>query len=101
MQNKAGIHGIYVASEDIVAREIEGELIIVPLVSGIADMEEELFTLNDTGRQIWRRLDGKRRLGDIVKELSTEYDAPRAQIVKETIGLIDELLRRRILVEIS
>jgi len=36
---------IYLPSEKIVAREIEGELIIVPLVSGVGDMEDELFTL--------------------------------------------------------
>ena len=43
---------IYSPSEDIVAREIEGELIIVPLVAGIGDMEDELFTMNDTGKAI-------------------------------------------------
>ena len=36
-------------SEDVVAREIEGEIVIVPLASGIGDMEDELFTLNETG----------------------------------------------------
>jgi hypothetical protein len=43
---------IYEPSEDIVARVIEGELIIVPLVAGIGDLEDELFTLNETGRAI-------------------------------------------------
>ena len=41
--------GVYAPSEDIVAREIEGEIIIVPLVAGIGDMEDELYTLNETG----------------------------------------------------
>ena len=27
-----------------------GGIIIVPLVAGIGDMEDELFTLNDTGK---------------------------------------------------
>lgn len=100
MQKEVGVDRIYVSSEDIVAREIEGELIIVPLVSGIADMEEELFTLNETGREIWRRLDGKRKLEDIVKELSTEYNIPPVQIAKDTVGLVEELVRRGILVEV-
>ena len=38
-------------SDDVAAREIEGETIIVPRVAGIGDMEE-LFTLNDTGKAI-------------------------------------------------
>ena len=54
---------VYAPSEDVVAREIEGELIIVPLVAGIGDMEDELYTLNETGRAIWDRLDGKTQPG--------------------------------------
>ena len=36
-------------SEDVVAREIEGEFIIVPLAAGIGDMEDELYSLNESG----------------------------------------------------
>ena len=50
-------------SEDIVAREIEGEIIIVPLVAGIGDADDELYTLNETGQAIWQKLDGQRTLG--------------------------------------
>ena len=49
----AELNNTYIPSDKIVSREIEGELIIVPLVAGIADMEDELFTLNETGREIW------------------------------------------------
>ena len=31
------------------------------LVAGIGDMEDELFTLNETGKAIRERLDGHRR----------------------------------------
>ena len=49
---KGRLDAVYTPSEDIVAREIEGEIIIVPLVAGIGDMEDELYTLNDTGKAI-------------------------------------------------
>ena len=49
---------VCIPSEDVVARIIEGELIIVPLVSGIGDMDDELYSMNGTGRAIWSRLDG-------------------------------------------
>ena len=62
---------IYVPSEDIVAREIEGEVIIVPLVAGIGDMDDELYTLNETGQAIWRLLDGRKNLGTVAAELTT------------------------------
>ncbi len=92
---------IYIPSEDIVAREIEGELIIVPLAAGIGDMEDELYTLNDTGRAIWARLDGHTSLGEIAAALAAEYDAPPGEIERDVLGLVQELARRRMLVEVD
>jgi hypothetical protein len=85
-------------SADVVARDIEGELIIVPLVAGIGDMEDELYTLNETGRAVWDRLDGRRPLGQIVEELAGEYDASEEVLRVDVLGLVDELLKRKILV---
>ena len=101
METKIELDVAYIPSEDIVAREIEGELIIVPLVSGIGDMEDELFTLNDTGRAIWNRLDGQKSLRDIVEELSTNYEDSGGEIEKDVIGLMGELLKRRMVVAVS
>ena len=92
---------IYLPSDKIVAREIEGELIIVPLVSGIGDMEDELFTLNDTGKEIWKRLDGKKSLKTIIEELTAEFEAPKEEIEKDVLGLTQELIKRQMLTEAS
>jgi hypothetical protein len=89
---------IYMPSDKIVAREIEGELIIVPLVSGIGDMEDELFTLNETGRAIWGKLDGKKSLQIVVDELCAEFEAPKEEIEKDVLGLTEELIKRQMLV---
>ena len=88
---------VYIPSDEIVAREIEGELIIVPLAAGIGDMDDELFSLNETGREIWSRLDGRRSLADIALVLAQAYDAPVAEIEQDVRGLVAELLKRRIL----
>jgi hypothetical protein len=85
-------------SEDVVAREIDGELIIVPIASGIGDMEDELYTLNETGRAIWRRLDGTASLGRIAADLADEYSAPIADIERDVLGLAVELVRRKMLI---
>lgn len=99
MKKKPDMGAIYVPSEDVVAREIEEEIIIVPLTAGIADMEDELYTLNETGKAIWRRLDGKKSLAEIVSELSTEYEAAPEEIEKDVAGLAEELLDRKIIIE--
>jgi len=98
MEAKVSLDGLYKVSEDVVARTIEDELIIVPLVAGIGDLEDELFTLNETGKAIWDRLDGKKTLRDILRELSAEFEAPAGEIEQDLIGLVEELVKRRILI---
>jgi hypothetical protein len=93
------LNGVYIPSEDIVAREIEGELIIVPLTAGFGDMEDELYTFNETGRAIWRLLDGERDLNHVVQTLAEEFNAPVGEIQEDVIGLVTELVNRRMLVE--
>ncbi len=88
----------YVPSEDVVARVIEDELIIVPLVAGIGDMDDELYTLNETGKAVWSRLDGEKSLRAVVEELATEFSAPPGEIEKDVLGLITELARRKMVV---
>jgi hypothetical protein len=93
--------GIYAPSDDIVAREVEGELIIIPLAAGIGDLEDELFTFNETGRAIWERLDGRSSLAQIAQELAVVFEAPAAEIEQDVCGLAEELLKRRIVVEVK
>jgi hypothetical protein len=95
------MEAVYVPSDDVVSREIEGELVIVPLVAGIGDLEDELFTMNETGKAIWDRLDGATSLEQAVAALAQEYDAPPGEIERDVRGLVEELVRRRMLVEVA
>ena len=97
MREKIDLAAVYFPSEDIVAREIEGEVIIVPLTSGLADMEDDLYTLNETGRAIWKLLDGRNKGKDIVESLSKEYSAGAGDIEEDVVGLLSELLKRKII----
>ena len=92
------LEDVYKPSDDIVAREIEGEIIIVPLVAGIGDMEDELFTLNDTGKAIWDQLDGQRSLADVVAALKAEFEVEDGVLERDVLGLVGELVERRMLV---
>jgi len=95
------LDGIYTVSDNIVAREIEGEIIIVPLVSGIGDLEDELFTLNETARVMWDKLDGNKSLRLVIDELAEDYEASKADIKEDVLGLVGELVKRRILIEVE
>lgn len=84
---------IYVRSEDVVAREIEEEFLLVPIASGIGDMEDALYTLNETGREIWNRLEEGKTVDQLVDELCGEFDAERSVIEEDVCGLLAELAR--------
>lgn len=92
---------VYSISDDIVAREIEDELIIVPLVAGIGNLEDELFTLNETGKAIWRQLDGKKSLEVIVANLAQEYSAQPHEIEQDVVGIVGELANRGMVIEVA
>jgi hypothetical protein len=89
----------YIASEDVVARDVDGELLIVPIVAGIGDIDGVIFTLNETGRAIWDRLDGNRTLRQIAASLASEYDAPTSLIEADVLGLAEELIKRRMIIQ--
>jgi hypothetical protein len=99
MTGKIDLGRAYRPSDDVVVREIEGEIVIVPLVSGIGDLEDELLTLNETGRAIWSRLDGTRPLAAIVAELQAEYEDAPGALPEDVAGFLQELLDRGMIVE--
>lgn len=98
METKVELDQAYIPSEEVVARVIEGEMIIVPLTAGIGDMEDELFSLNETGRAVWDRLNGRDSLQTIIADLDREYEAQPNQIEQDVLGLMGELARRKMVV---
>ena len=90
---------IFSHSSDVVSREIDGALIIVPLTAGVGDMEDDLFSMNETGTGIWNMLDGTITIGEVISTLTDQYQADPGEIEQDVIGIVEELLKRRMLVE--
>lgn len=101
MQIKTNLNSIYAPSENVVARDIQGEFIIIPITSGIGDLEDEIFSLNETGRAIWSKLDGKSKLKDVTAQLSSEFEGSPKKIEQDALGVTEELLKRKMLVEVK
>jgi hypothetical protein len=101
MKKNVSLDGVYITSNDLVVREIEDEIIIIPFAPDGDDKENSPYTLNSTGKEIWQRLDGNKRLKDIVKELISEFKSPAGEIEKDVIVLIEELLQKNLLREVG
>jgi len=99
MKPEVSLNNIYKPSEDVVAREVAGEFIIIPVASGVGDAEDEIFSLNEPGKSIWDKLSADKSLRDVALELSKEFEAPLEQIEKDCAGLIQELLKRKMVVD--
>ena len=80
----------YQRSPDVVAREILGEMILVPIRQDVGDMES-IFTLNDTAAYIWSQLDGERTLGEIRDLVASEYKVSAEQAQADLLDLVSQL----------
>jgi hypothetical protein len=78
-------------SPDVVFRELDGEAVLLDLVTGT------YFGLNAVGTRIWQLLDAGREQADIVNVLAGEYDAAPPTIAADVERLIAELKARRLI----
>jgi hypothetical protein len=97
METQVTANTICMPSEDVVAREIEGDMIIVPLVAGIGDADDELYTLNETGKAIWKKFDGQKSLEQISAEMTEQFSASPDEIKEDVLGFVAEMVKKRIL----
>jgi hypothetical protein len=83
----------YERDPSVVAREIAGEQLLVPIRKQAADMAA-IYVLNETGARIWALMDGHRSLSDVSDILAQEYDVQpemaRADVA-ELVGRLQEL----------
>lgn len=92
------LNAVCLPSEEVAAREIDGEVIIVPLFSGPGGEDEEFYALNDTARSIWLKLDGRRTLSEVASLVAEEFDVPISELRDDLIGFIAEMTGRRLLI---
>lgn len=90
---------IFAPSSKIISREIMGEIVIVPIESGVADFSDAMFSFNETGALAWKCIEEKKSLGQICTAIAEEYDADSTRIEQGIYALITELLEKGIIEE--
>ncbi len=76
--------------DNFVAKEVAGELILVPLKDEVASMDE-LFTLNDVGLDIWNEINASADLESIVQSLILRYDVEESVLKQDVASFIKNL----------
>jgi hypothetical protein len=88
-------HTRYVRNRDVVSRQIEGELVIVPIRRGVGDLNS-LYTLNPVGSVLWDFLTEGHTLPEMVQRVCDEFEVTSNQAqsdIQEFLGsLVEEKL---------
>ena len=63
----------FVRADNVVARVIAGETLVVPVRRGVADLAS-LFSFNGVGSTIWEALEKPRTLDELVTTVADAYD---------------------------
>lgn len=99
--NMIDLEDVYIPSDEVVARNIEGELIIVPIQKGVVDFEDALYSLNETGKRVWSMFLAGIRVREICGSLIEEYDAPFETIRNDVFDLIGTLYEMGIIKKVK
>ena len=82
---------IYKKVDNLLEREIAGEVIIVESLTGMCHV------LNETGSLIWKKLDEK-SYDQITDEVMKQFsDATKIQIKNDVIDFLNELLEKNLI----
>ncbi len=99
MTSHLTLSSVCVPAKGVVSREAEGEVVVLAPVVGIGDGVEDLFTLNGTGRIVWRALDGTATLGTVAAALAGQSGISLAEAEADVLGFARALMERGILRE--
>ncbi|HUL32459.1 MAG TPA: PqqD family protein [Candidatus Eisenbacteria bacterium] len=81
----------FVRNQDVVARQIEGEFIIVPVRRGVGDMNS-LYTLNPVGSALWEFMAQEHSLPEMVQRVCDEFDVTASQAQSDIQSFLDSML---------
>jgi len=89
---------VYRKKDDVVSREIAEETILVPVRGRLADMQK-IFSLNPTAEFVWKNLDGKKKLVDILNALIDRFDVAKDEAEKDISDFVNELMNADLIEE--
>jgi hypothetical protein len=81
---------VFKKSKDVVTRDIEGQVIIMPLCKSLNELKC-VYTLNKGAALVWELINGKNSLADIKKALLNKFHVNEDVVNKQLVELIKDL----------
>jgi coenzyme PQQ synthesis protein D (PqqD) len=85
----------FVADANLVVRRIGNETILVPITTGVGDLDS-IYTLSDVASRVWGLLGTPVSLDHIVSAICAEYEVTSAVVAKDVSELLATLMSRNL-----
>lgn len=90
----------FIRNQDVVARQIEGEVIIVPIRRGVGDMNS-LYTLNSVGSVLWEFMAQEHSLTEMVARVCDEFEVTTSQANNDIQAFLDSMLEEKLIQSVA
>jgi Coenzyme PQQ synthesis protein D (PqqD) len=86
----------FIRNHEVVSRQIEGELVIVPIRRGVGDLNS-LYTLNPVGSALWEFMNEGHTLSEMVSRVCDEFEVTSAQAQSDILEFLDSMLEEKLI----
>jgi len=99
-KDAGSLKGIFRKLGEIVARDIAGETILVPVRGNLADMQR-IFSLSPVAAFLWEQIDGRQDLEVILSKVIEDFEVEREDATSDLLEFITELLESGLIEEVG
>lgn len=82
---------VFKISENILFTELDDEVCL------FCNSRAEYLNLNNTGSHVWKLIEKKFNLSEIIENLLREYEIPQEKCISEVNDFIKDLIKREII----
>jgi len=80
-------------ARDVQSRRFHEEVVVLDLRRG------EYFSLNEVGARVWDALSSGATLREVIETLAVDYDTSVTQLSVDVLAVVEDLLRRELVVQ--
>ena len=85
---------------EYVFRDIGGESILVPVRAGVSELDS-LFSLNEVGAVVWKKVEAGSSLREIVAAVQTEFEVDSATAKHDVFEFLNVLAKRDLIRQVE
>jgi len=99
-KGSGALKGIFRKREEIVARDIAGETILVPVRGDLADMQR-IFSLSAVAAFLWEQIDGQKDLEIMISNVIGEFEVEKEAAASDLREFITKLLEAGLIEKVA